>query len=194
MAKYGAKYLRFAPFADTTPEPDAALPNYGAPIDVGGLVKVTDAPAFNEGKLYGDNALAEYVNEFKECSIDIETTELSNAVAAAMLGATLATTPDKELQFSEGDSAPFGGFGFIACKQVDNVKVYQGVYYPKVKAAMQGDEYTTKGDGITLTGGKLKLTAATAKNGQWKILSDDLETEALAKTWVDGKVKAAAAG
>ena len=50
MAKYGAKYLRFAPFADTTPEPDAALPNYGAPIDVGGLVKVTDAPAFNEGK------------------------------------------------------------------------------------------------------------------------------------------------
>lgn len=194
MSKYGAKYLRFAPFADTTPEPDAALPNYGTPIDVGGLVKVTDAPAFNEGKIYGDNALAEYVNEFKECIIDVEITELSNAVASVMLGATLATTPDKELQFAEGDNAPFGGFGFIACKQVNNVKVYQGVYYPKVKAAMQGDEYTTKGDGITLTGGKLKLTAATAKNGQWKILSDDLETEALAKTWVDGKVKAAAAG
>lgn len=188
MAKYGAKYLRFAPFSEATPEPDSALPNYGAPIDVGSLVKVTDAPAFNEGKLYGNNALAEYVNEFKECVIAVEITELSNAVAAAMLGATLATASDEELQFSEGDSAPCGGFGFIACKQVDNVKVYQGVYYPKVKAAMQGDEYTTKGDGITLTGGKLQLTATTAKNGQWKIMSDDIETEAEAKNWVDSKV------
>lgn len=194
MAKYGAKYLRFAPFAETNPEPEGALPNYGTPIDVGALVKVSDAPAFNEGKIYGDNALGEYVNEFKECPIDVEVTELPNSVAAIMLGATLATTPDKELQFSEGDNAPYGGFGLIACKQVNNVKVYQGIYYPKAKAAMQGDEFTTKGDGITLTGGKLKLTATTAKNGQWKIMSDDLATEALAKTWVDGKVKAAAAG
>lgn len=194
MAKYGAKYLRFAPFAETNPEPDDALPNYGTPMGLGALVKVSEAPAFNEGKIYGDNELAEYVNEFKECVIDVEITELSNTVAAALLGATLTTTPDKELQFSGGDNAPYGGFGFIACKQINNVKKYQGVYYPKVKAAIQGDEYATKGDGITLTGGKLKLTTTTAKNGQWKVLSDDLETEELAKTWVDGKVKAAPEG
>ena len=193
MAKYGAKYLRFAPFADTTPEPDAALPNYGAPIDVGGLVKVTDAPAFNEGKIYGDDVLAEYVNEFKECPIDVEVTELPNATAAAMLGATIETT-SKDLQFSGGDNAPYGGFGFYICKMIDNVKKYQGIYYPKVKAAMQGDEYSTKGDGVTLPGGKLKMTAAVAKNGQWKIMSDDLEGETEAKTWVDGKVKVASAG
>lgn len=194
MAKFGAKYLRFAPFAETNPEPDGALPNYAAPLSVGGLVKVTDAPAFNEGKYYGDNELAEYVNEFKECIIDIEVTELSNTVAAAMLGATLATTPDKEIKFSGGDNAPYGGFGFVSCKQIGNIKKYQGIYYPKVKAAMQGDEYATKGDGVTLTGGKLKLTATTAKIGDWKFMSDDLATEAEAKTWVDGKVKAAAAG
>ena len=34
MAKYGAKYLRFAPFADTTPEPDGGTcRTYGAPIE-----------------------------------------------------------------------------------------------------------------------------------------------------------------
>lgn len=193
MAKYGAKYLRFAPFAETDPEPDAALPNYGAPISMGELVKVTDNPTYNEGKIYGDNALAEYVNEFKECAIDVEITELSNATAAATLGATIDSA-SKDLQFSEGDNAPFGGFGFYICKMIDNVKKYQGIYYPKVKAAMQGDEYSTKGDGVTLTGGKLKMTAAVAKNGQWKILSDDLEDETEAKTWVDGKIKVASAG
>lgn len=193
MAKYGGKYLRFAPFAATNPEPDGALPNYGVPIGVGELVKVTDAPAFNEGKIYGDNALAEYVNEFKECAIDVEVTELSNETAAAMLGATV-DSESKDLWFSGGDNAPYGGFGFYICKMIGNVKKYQGVYYPKCKAAMQGDEYTTKGDGITLTGGKMKMTASVAKNGQWKVLSDDLSDEAAAKTWVDGKVKAADAG
>lgn len=190
MSKFGAKYLRWAPFAAADAEPDNALPNYGTPLDVGSLVKVADSPAFNEGKIYGDNALAEYVNEFKECGIDVEVTELTTATAAAMFGATLATTPNAELQFSADDNAPYGGFGCIVCKMIDNVKKFQGVYYPKVKAAMQGDEYTTKGDGVTLTGGKLKLTASAAKNGQWKIMSEDLADEAAAKTWVDGKVKA----
>lgn len=191
MAKYGAKYLRWAPFAATDAEPDGALPNYGTPIDMGGMVKVADAPAFNEGKIYGDNELAEYVSEFKECPIDVELTELSNTVAAAMFGATHTTgASDGEIKFGGNDNAPYGGFGFISCKQIDNVKQFQGVYYPKAKAVIQGEEFATKGDGVTLTGGKLKLTATTAKSGDWKIVSDLLATEAAAKTWVDGKVKA----
>lgn len=192
MAKYGAKYLRWAPFASTDPEPENALPNYGSPISMGALVKVTDAPAFNEGKLYGDNALAEYVNEFKECPVDVELTELSNAVAAGMLGATLTAGDGAELQFAAGDNAPYGCLGFYISKKVNNINKFQGVFYPKAKAAMQGDEYATQGDGVTLTGGKLKLTASPAKNGQWKLMSDDLDSEDEAKTWVDGKVKAAA--
>ena len=72
----------------------------------------------------------------------------------------------------------------------DNTKTYQGIYYPKVKASLQGEEYTTKGDSITLASGKIKFTAAAAKNGQWKVESDDLSSESAAKTWVDGKVKA----
>jgi hypothetical protein len=185
MSKYGAKYLRFAPFATSNPEPAGTLPNYGAASGMGGLVKVTDAPAFNEGKAYGDNELKEYVNEFKECVIDVEVTELSNTVAASMLG---ATNTGGELKFSGSDSAPYCGFGFVACKQVENIKRYQGVFYPKTKAMIQGDEFSTKGDGITLTGGKLKMTAATCNTGDWKIVSDDLESEALAKSWVDSKV------
>lgn len=192
MAKYGAQYLRWAPFATTTPDAsESAFPKYGAPIGLGGLVKVTDSPTFNEAKMYGDNALKEYVNEFKECGIDVEVTELSNATAAAIFGATLASGSDTDLKFGDGDNAPYGGMSFYICKLVDNVKKYQGVYYPKVKAAMQGDEYATKGDGITLTGGKIKLTAAAPTNGNWKVVSAEFTTEEEAKTWVDAKIVAA---
>ena len=39
MAKYGAKYLRWAPFAETEPDADAAaFPKYGDPISLGSLV------------------------------------------------------------------------------------------------------------------------------------------------------------
>ena len=91
MAKYGAKYLRWAPFAETTPEQvESAFPKYGDPISLGALVSVTDTPTFNEAKMYGDNALKEHVNEFKECGVAVELTDLANSVASAVLGATIS--------------------------------------------------------------------------------------------------------
>lgn len=195
MAKYGAKYLQWAPFAASNPEPDSSLPKYGTPVNLGETVSVSDSPSFVEGKIYGDNALAEYVNEFKECPIDVEVTELANSVASSIFGATLGSeSDDTDLKFSGSDNAPYGGIGFYITKIVDNVVKYQGVYYPKVKAAMQGETYQTKGENIALTGGKVKFTGVTAKNGQWKILSADLESESAAKTWVDAKIVAASGG
>lgn len=193
MAKYGAKYLQWAPFAETAPdESTAAFPKYGTPVNLGKLVKVTDSPTFNEGKIYGDNSLAEYVNEFKECGIDVEVTELSNSVSSSIFGATLATSgDDTDLKFGEDDNAPYGGLAFYVCKLVNNVKKYQCIYYPKLKASMQGDEYATKGDGITLTGGKIHFTASAPANGSWKVVSTEVGTEAAAKTWVDAKIVAA---
>ena len=189
MSKYGAKYLQWAPFASSNPEPESSLPNYGTPINLGKLVSVSDSPT------YGDDALAEYINEFKEVGIDVEVSELPAANASAIFGATLGSgSSDTDLKFSGNDNAPYGGLGFYIRKMVDNVVKYQGVYYPKVKASMQGESYATKGDSITLTGSKIKMTGAAAKNGQWKVVSADLESESAAKTWVDGKIVAASSG
>lgn len=192
MASKGCKYIQWAPFAATNPEPTGAVPKYGTPVNLGALSKVTDAPSFNEAKTYGDNALAEYAIEFKECPIDIEVTELSNSVASGIFGATLGAGADTDLKFGTSDVAPYGGLAYIVCKQVANANKFQGIYFPKVKAAMQGEEYTTKGDSITLTGGKIKFTASACNSGDWKIKSADLDTEAAAKTWVDAKITAAA--
>ena len=189
MAKYGAKYLRWAPFAETEPDADAAaFPKYGDPISLGSLVKVTDSPSFNEAKAFGDNALEEHVNEFKECGVAVEVTELANSVASAVLGAKIESEGGKDLVFSTEDNAPYSGLGFYINKMVKGVKSYHGIYYPKAKAAMQVTEYATKGDSITLTGGALNFTAAAPANGKWKVESDDFPTEKEAKDWVDKKI------
>ena len=189
MAKYGAKYLRWAPFAETEPDADAAaFPKYGDPISLGSLVKVTDSPSFNEAKAFGDNALEELVNGFKECGVAVEVTELANSVASAVLGAKIESEGGKDLVFSTEDNAPYGGLAFYINKMVKGVKSYHGIYYPKAKAAMQGTEYATKGDSITLTGGALNFTAAAPANGKWKVESDDFPSEKAAKDWVDKNI------
>lgn len=186
MAKYGARYIKFAPFAASNPEPDNAYPNYGTAVDMSKLVKVSDNPNVAEGKLHGDDELAEYASEFTEADIDVEVTEVSNAMGAAILGATLGT--DGDLEQGGDDAAPYGGLGFITCKVINGVKGYAGVYYPKVKAQIQGEEYETKGDSINFVTGKLRFKATQAANGEWKVTSAVKATFAAAKTWIDGKL------
>ena len=88
----------------------------------------------------------------------------------------------------------YGGLTFYINKMLDDgSKVFQGIYYPKVKAAMQGETYTTKGESITLVTDKLKFAGSIAKNGDWKIMSDDFPTEEKAVQWCDAKLGPAAA-
>ena len=101
---------------------------YGDPISLGALVKVTDSPSFNEAKAFGDNALEEHVNEFKECGVAVEVTELANSVASAVLGAKIESEGGKDLVFSTEDNAPYGGLAFYINKMVKGVKSYHGIY------------------------------------------------------------------
>lgn len=190
--RYGAKMLMWAPFAQENAEPAGALPTYGTAKQLGELNKVTDAPAFNEAKAYGDNGLGRYVNEFKEVPVDVEILDLTNELASELVGAKLDSTEGrKDLHFNAEDNAPYGGLSFYINELLaGNVKKYKGIFYPKVKAAMQGKEYNTKGDTITLVGEKLHFLGSAAKNGDWKIESEYFATEAEAEAWVKGKLGA----
>lgn len=192
MAKYGAKYLKWAPFGQTSPDADAAaFPKYGTPMSLGSLVKVTDSPEMASGTIYGDDVLEDKVDEFKECGIDLELTDITPEVFKAVLGARSASGgEDNDVYFTDTDNPPYGGLAFFIDKIKNGVKSWQGIYYPKIKGAMQGDEYTTKGDNITLTGGKLKFSALVPKCGRWKVISENFATAAAAQSWVDDKIKA----
>lgn len=191
MAKYGAKGIRFAPFAATDPEPANAFPNYGASISLGGLKTLTDAPENAEAETYEDNALGARKVSFKKCNVDVEVGEMLNATAAVVLGAEIdETTSNLELG---DDDAPWGGLAFYYSTQdkAGNVK-HKGVYYPKVQAAVQGSDYETTGENLSFKGDKLKFTGAKCNKGKWKVLSPETFTdEADAIAWVAAIVAAA---
>lgn len=184
---YGAKYIKWAPFAEETPEPAGKLPLYGTAITLGALNKATDTPAFNEAKGYGDNALKVYVNKFKETVIGIETTEVPRESMTAVSGTTLESETKKNMRFRDTDKTPYGGLGFYVNKILDDGRdVCMGVFYPKVKAMLQGTEYNTNGENITLSTNKLQFTGSSCNSGDWKIESPYFDTEEEAKDWVDG--------
>lgn len=189
MATYGAKYIKFAPLKT---EPADAIPTYENAVQIAELQKLTDNPTYSEGKQYGDDRLVEYVSEFNEADVDVEVTDLDNQMQSTIFGATLSgENTAEELAFGGSDTAPYGGLGAVICRMRGNVKTYQGVLYTKVKASMQGEEFTTKGDNITLAGGKLKFKATEPKYGKWKIKSAMFPTLEAAKSWVDTKLPAA---
>lgn len=190
--QYGAKMIQWAPFAAQDAEPDGELPKYGKPANLGALNRVTESLSFNEVSAYGDDVRKVNIKEFKEGSLAIETLYLSNANASAISGAELETDESKELKFGSNDLAPYGGLAFFTTHMRDDgTKYYQGIYYPKVKANVEGEEYNTKGDSITLANPKIAFAVFEAKNGKYKIKSDEFADEASAKNWVNEKIKAA---
>ncbi len=184
---YGAKYIRWAPFAAENPEPAGKLPSYGTAITLGALNKLTDSPSFNEAKGYGDNALKVYVNKFKETVLAVEITEVPRDSICAISGTTIETGDHKNMRFRDADKAPYGGVGFYVNKILDDGQdVCMGIFYPKVKGMLQGTEYNTNGENITLANSKLQFAGSSCASGDWKIESEYFETEEEAKAWVDG--------
>lgn len=183
MSTYGAKYLKWAPFAGA--EPAAALPNYGLVIELAEVVKVADSPQYANTKVHGGNRLVHDVNEFSSAGLDTEITELVNSAAATVYGVSNVS----DLEFGE-DSPPYGGLVLISClKQNDGSKKYQGVYYPKVQAKpLDAEEYNTKGENLVFVNEKIKFTAFKPNYGKWKIKSPLFSTEPQATDWCDAKL------
>ena len=179
MARYGAKCPMFAPFSEENPETASAYPTYGQAVALAELVQFVDAPNFIDVKLHGDDRLVENVVEFKDGTGDLEITEMSGANTKIVFGAkspTGSSGTESDVMYGADDVAPFGGFAFYVSKLINNVRKYQGIYYPKVKAVPQGVTYDTKGDNITFATSKLRFNLYAPAYGKWKVESGDLET------------------
>lgn len=195
--EYGAKGLMWAPLAAANPEPAGALPNYGKPMSLGELAKVADAPAFVEATAAGDNnATARFIKRFQHCMVDAEVLEFQNEVASAIFGCRLDTLESKKnLHFNDADNPPYGGLAFYTENLLaENVVKYRGIMYPKLKASMQGKEYSTTGSSINLSSDKAQFKAVRCNNGDWKIVSEFFATEDEAIAWRDAMLKEASPG
>lgn len=190
MSKYGAKYGRWAPFEG--PEPANALPTYGTAVPLGPLNKVTDNPSFASSDLYGDNALKHHKDKFSRAAVEYTSTNLPLTSAAAIYGATI---DEDNTQVDYGnDNPPLGGLAFF-CELDDEVSgktVYRGIFYPKLRAVMTGEEFNTTGETLTFDTDVIQFTAQLPNAGPWK-RTKDFDTEEAAKAWVDSCFIAAAA-
>lgn len=179
----GAKNIKWAKIKE---EPAKALPTYEQKIVLGELNQVVATPAFNEVRASGDDHTARYAAFFKEVPIDVTILDMTNENASAVTGATIDAGEAKNLRFKSTDQAPYGGLGFHTSELMEDYTVkYKGIFYPKVKAVMQGQTYDTKGESVTLQGKKLRFLGLAAKSGDWMIESLYFDTEDEADSWVD---------
>ena len=184
--EYGAKNIRIGKI---TAEPANAMPTYDKAMLLGELNQLADNPSFAEAKAAGDNnALARYIKQFTQATVDVTVLDINNEVASMVLGATIESgSTQKGLSFSGNDVAPYVGLGFYTTNLLaENVVRYKAIFYPRCKASMQGKTYDTKGDSITLSNSKLQFTASVCNKGaRWKMESEFLETEAAAEAWLE---------
>ena len=184
--EYGAKNIRVGKI---TAEPANAIPTYDKAMLLGELNQLADNPSFAEAKAAGDNnALARYIKQFTQATVDVTVLDITNEVASMVLGATIESgSTQKGLSFSGNDVAPYVGLGFYTTNLLaENVVRYKAIFYPRCKASMQGKTYDTKGDSITLSNSKLQFTASVCNKGaRWKMESEFLETEAAAEAWLE---------
>lgn len=183
MAIYGARYSRWAPFADDFEDTDSTkLPSYGKAVEIGQLNKVSESLNFNEGSLPGDDQIVLYEKAFKDGTVEMESVFIPVSTAATMLGAQADEA--NGLAHGDDDKPPYGGYGFLTHHISKAKKYFQAVFYPKVKAAPTAVTFDTRGDNINFATDKMSFHLESPACRKYRIIKD-FDTEAAAKDFID---------
>ena len=117
-------------------------------------------------------------------TLDVESAQLPFETERTLYG----LAGEGDLVYNVDRTPPWGGLTFVRSLMIHGQKKWQGIYYPKVKAAVQGEEDATKSKGMSFTGDKIHFIGTSAKNGDYKVKSELQDTAAAAQTWCDGKL------
>ena len=164
---------------------DTSVGTYSEGFQCGKAVGSEITPNYNEGSLYGDNELAEYVKEFKDADVTLTVTELPLSAGKVMFGHTVSEE-DKSITYATGDNANYVGYGFCVQEIKDGVVSYPAVWLPKVKFGDPAESFTTKGDSITFGTPQVSGKAAPDSTGNWRY-KQTFDSEDKAITWLKGK-------
>lgn len=184
MASMGLKYMAWA--AQAT-EPAAAIPTYSAGLVLGKMISANLAIENNEGELYADDMLSEYISEFKSAEFTAEAGNITLANQATIYGA--GYTGD-EFTASTTNVAPFGGIGGIQVLLVSGVRKYRAWFFPKVRATLPDWDGTTRGDSISFGTQPIQMKVLAPTFGPWYYLKE-FTTEAAAQAYIDAKLSVA---
>ena len=149
MAATGLKY---PVYGIITRFNDGAAPTYSTPCVIGKAIKADVTFNSAEGKLYADDALAEYASKFTDGSIVLGVDDIPEAKKAAILGYTLsAASGSNKLIMGAADVAPHVGLGYFKTHMIDGVRKYRTYFYYDVVFRETGDSSETANESITFS-------------------------------------------
>lgn len=161
-ANVGMMHPVFAPVSAYTPGTSIT---YGTGLVVAEAVSASLSWERSDGRFYGDDTQLDSDNGVLSYTIDFEPTGLTDAVRAALLGETVASTE----YTVNNQAAPEGGFGYVRVMRATGAGgvvgySYEGWWFYKLRFGVNSEETRTKersiewrtptlqgvGDGISL--------------------------------------------
>ena len=187
MARYGAKYIKWAPFK--TADSASAAPTYDAQkaVELSEMTTANWTPTIASGQQYGNNVKTEDVSIVTGGTLALEVTDLGSEESAAVYGNKAdSDTNATSYAMNAADEAPYGGVVYIKCGMRKGVKYYEGQFYPKCKAVPTADSVQTSNSSVTLSGDSLNFSVFPRLNDERvKEKSIRFDTEAKAIAWCD---------
>lgn len=186
MAKIGLRYPLYAKYT----EGENGEVSYSDAVTIGKAIKADINITVSDVKQYGDDEIAEESHEFNDGTISLETTDLSAANYASLLGhSTGEDENEDEIICRDTDKSIFVGFGFYARKQVNGMDAWRAIWFPKVIFSEPNDSLETKGETITFGSDTIEGSIRKDPNGIWK-RERTFTTKEAALAWIKAKANA----
>ena len=161
MAKIGLNNFRYS---TATIGVNGSI-TYGTPKKPAKAVSFTFTPTLAEGKLYADDALAEYVSEVVGGTVSMELDKDDINTLKDLLGHTVTT--DEETSNSE-DEIPYVGVGRVTKLMVNGAVKYRGTVLSLVKFKEPTEQDNTKGESIEFNTTTLEGEMIMPEAGDWR--------------------------
>ncbi len=184
MARVGMQYIWYRKYNTTLGDDGTETTTLGDAKYMGGAISMSLQVNTSESKLYYDDGLGEYVNEFVDGTMTTVVDDMEDAAEADLFGSKIEEETGDIVDSSE-DAAPWIQQIFVVTRYKRNKKQYRGYAVLRVKYGTPSDEQTTKGDTITFGTKTVTGTLAAQDNGLWRRRSKWMNTLEDAKAWVD---------
>lgn len=185
MATYGGKYAVWAPINSDANE--KSLPIYGEALSLGSQNKTSESITTGSANLYGDDAEKITIEEFTSGTLEVQVVDMLPSTSAKIYAP--ATDADGGMSFGDDDDPPYGGYGTTNRRLSDNgtAVTYRVLFWPRVKAVVQGETVQTKENTLAAEYDKVKFNYSKCLAGKYKIVKE-FDSEEAAKAYLDGLV------
>lgn len=169
MATAFARYVGFAPLKTRASDDGKTPAEYDAGGFIGKLMNVSVTPAAAKTPLYGDDEIAEEVNEIVSAAISVGTTAIPWETGKKMFNYTVTGEEGaREIINKVDDESAVGMFCYCYGEIINKKTHVYLVALPETVFDLPAHSATTRGASITLSTPTLAGTARPDPTGEWQ--------------------------